>query len=972
MKQLLLAAVLLAPSIQAAESVAPRERIVLNTGWRFQLIEETTAKPIAEGQLLNGWRWHAVPGGTTEPQALAAPPSAGDGEWKVTTPRHDVFGGKAGFAWYRVVLPKMAEANRMVQFASVDDKGTVFFNGKLLTTHQGWDEPFEAALDSAWKAAGENVLLVLVENVAGGGGMNEVRIFNKVPNAIPPQPPQSTPDLNDQSWETVNLPHYGRLESYDVSKHWQGICWYRKTLVPTPTMMGRQASIEFEGAMQLAQVWINGELRTTHAGGYLPFTVDLTADCAAGKPVNIAVSVDNRDNKNFVPGRPLGDMDFCYFSGIYRNVILHVTDPLRITDAVSERIVAGGGLFVTYPSVNKAAATVQVQTHVRNDLGGYRQVTIVSSLWDKEGREVARNASPAQKIASAGDATFTLKMEVTQPDLWHPDHPTLYTLKVQVLDGKRIADEQSLRIGIRHFAVDHLKGLMLNGEHVFLNGTNRHQSYPWVGNAMSDNGHYRDIRKLKEAGFNFLRLCHYPQSSAVMQACDELGMLVTVCVPGWQFYNQSKEFNDSYVQAIQDMVRWHRNHPSALLWEVDLNESPMPNGLAREMSKLAYAEYPGDQMITNIHDESIPDRVNEIPYSGWDGGSLSRPQEVKSRMALHREYGDFEFGGNGSTSRATRGDGEKAMLLMAWNYQWSCNKNLSYPYTIGQSTWVGIDYNRGYSTRACWCGALDAVRLPKFLNYFFQSQRDPARLRTDIASGPMAYIANHWSDSSPNKVVVYSNCEEIELFLNGKSIAKRKPDNGPDTKYGEVPETADPLYWQKDGGKLPAVEKPGNPNVASFDGGNAKHLAHPPFTFPNLTFAPGELKAVGYIGGKPVANFVRKTAGAAQQLALVIDLAGKDLSADGADAVFVHAEIRDAGGTLVTTAKGAVKFAVTGDAVIIGGPRREAEAGVASVLLRAGTTPGTITVSASCKGLLPARNIELKPRITSKAKEPKK
>jgi len=956
---MILMAMLFAPSVQAAESASPRERILFNAGWRFQLLEETKNKTTSEGQLLAGWRWHVVPGGTTEQQALAAPPPAGEGEWKEAATGQDVFGSKSGFAWYRVVLPKMAEADRMVQFASVDDKGTVFFNGKLLTVHQGWDEPFEVALDSAWKSDGENVLLVLVENEAGGGGMKEVRIFNRVKKAIPPQPPQSRPDFNDQAWEKVNLPHYGRLEPYDVSKHWQGICWYRKTLAPFPEMKGRQVSIEFEGAMQLAQVWINGELRTTHSGGYLPFTVDLTADCAAGKPVNIAVSVDNRDNKNFVPGRPLGDMDFCYFSGLYRNVMLHVSDPLRITDAVSERIVAGGGIFVTYPSVSKDAATVQVQTHLRNGLGGERQVSIASSLLDKEGREVARNESPVQKIASGGDATVTIKMEVTKPALWHPDHPSLYTLKVQVLDGKRIADEQSLRVGIRHFVVDQKKGLMLNGECVFLNGSNRHQSYPWVGNAMSDNGHYRDIRKLKEAGFNFLRLCHYPHSPAVMQACDELGILVTVCVPGWQFYNKSKEFNDSYVQAIQDMVRWHRNHPSALLWEVDLNESPMPNGLAREMSKLAHAEYPGDQLLTNIHDDAILGRLNEIPYTGWDGGNFSRPQEVRGRMSMHREYGDFEFGGNGSTSRATRGDGEKALLLMAWNYQWSCNKNMSYPYTIGHSTWVGIDYNRGYSTRPCWCGVIDAVRLPKFLHYFFQSQRDPAVLRTDIASGPMAYIANFWSENSPNKVVVYSNCEEVELFLNGKSLAKRKPDNGPDTKYGEVPETADPLYWQKTGGKLPPVEKPGNPNVASFDGGNAKHLARPPFTFPNLTFAPGELKAVGYIGGKPVANFVRKTAGEAKQLALVFDLSGRDLVADGADAVFVHAEIRDADGTRVTTAKGAVSFTVNGDAALIGGPQRETEAGVASVLLRAGTTPGKITVTACCPGLPPVSSTML-------------
>ncbi len=782
--------------------------------------------------------------------------------------------------------------------------------------------------------------------------------------------PQATPDFKDQEWETVNLPHYAHLEPYDVSMHWQGICWYRKILVPDATMKGRHVTLEFEGAMQLAQVWINGQLRCTHAGGYLPFTVDITADCAAGKPVSIAVRLDNNDHGEFVPGKPLGGMDFCYFSGIYRNVILHVTDPLRITDAVAEGVVAGGGIFVTYPKATEEAATVQVQTHVRNGLGDASQVAIAIALVDRQGREVAHSESPAQTIASGGDATVTQSLEVRKPLLWHPDHPHLYTLQVRVKNGRLIADEQSLRIGIRRVAADPQRGFLLNGEPLFLNGTNRHQQYPWVGNAISDNCQYRDIRKLKEAGFNFLRLTQYPQSPAVMRACDELGMLAIVCVPGWQHYNGDKAFVDSIAQAEKDMVRWHRNHPSAAIWEVSLNESPMPGEVLLAMNQLVHSEYPGDQMLTcgDTHDgNGLAERAYEIPYTGWNQDSFSRPAVVAGRKGLHREYGDFEFGGNNSTSRASRGDGEDAMLLMAWNYQWECNKNLSYPWTIGHSTWVGIDYNRGYHPKPCTCSVLDAVRLPKFVYYFYQSQRDPTLVRGDIASGPMVYIANYWSAQSPRKVVVYSNCEEVELFSNGKSIAKRKPDVGPDTDYGKVPATADPLYWEKTGGKLPPVELPGNRNVATFDGGNGKHLAHPPFTFPNVPFVPGELKAVGYIGGKPVTGMVRKTAGTAKRLTLVVDLAGRELVADGADAVFVHAEVSDAAGNLVTTAKGTMNFTVSGNATMIGGPQRDVEAGVASVLLRAGTTAGEIVVSAVSAGLPSATA-----RITAMAKPEKK
>ena len=966
LRRVVLVAFVLALRCLPAAGAPSRERILFNAGWRFQL-EDASQAAAGEDRVLGGWMWHAVPDGTTVRSALAAPPATEDGAWQSASAGQDVFDRKPGLAWFHVVLPSLEAASRAVHFVSVDDNATVLLNRQVLASHEGWDEPFDVALDQNWHSGGENVLLVLVENVSGPGGMGEVRILNQ---AKAETAPQAQADFDDQNWETVNLPHYAHLEPYNVSKHWQGICWYRKTFVPDATMRGRSVALEFEGAMQLAQVWVNGELRCTHAGGYLPFTVDLSADCAAGRPVHLAVRLDNRNHNEFVPGKPLADMDFCYFSGLYRDVVLNVADPVHITDSVAEQIAAGGGIFVTYPAVTRDAATVQVQTHVRNDGKSSIRVQIACALLDGNGREVVHGSSEVKAIAGAGADAFTQRMEVTKPLLWHPEHPHLYTLRVRVMDGGRVVDEQSLRIGIRRIAVDPEKGFLINGEPLLLNGTNRHQQYPWVGNAISDNCAYRDMRKLKEAGFNYVRLCHYPQSPAVMQACDELGLLAIVCVPGWQYFRRDKTFVDSIAQAEQDMVRWHRNHPSAALWEVSLNESGMPGGVLLAMNKLVHAEYPGDQILTcgATAGDGPAERAYEIPYSGWDQASFSRPAVVPGRMALHREYGDFEFGGNNSTSRAARGDGVDALLLMAWNYQWECNKNLTYPWTIGQSSWVGIDYNRGYYPKPCTCSVLDAVRLPKFLYYFFQSQRDPALVRSDIGSGPMVYIANLWSERSPHKVVVYSNCEEVELFVNGQSIAKRKPDNGPDTDYGKVPAAADPLYWQDTGGKLPPVEHPGNRNVATFDGGNCRHLAHPPFTFPSVAFTPGELKAVGIIGGKPAATMVRKTSGAAARLALVVDLAGRDLSADGADAVFVHAEVLDADGTLIWDAQPMVHFSVSGNATLIGGPELEAEAGVASVLVRAGLAPGIITVTATSEGLPTATTtVEARPSSISDA-----
>lgn len=938
---------LLADSAPAAPADSPRTHVKFNAGWRFHLEENT---PGAAGTPIAAWEWRKAAG------AGAPLPAADDTQgWQTARPDENVFKGAAGFGWFRLTLPAMPGPERVVHFESVDDKATVYLNGRQVGAQTGYGIPFDAVLNPAWREGGPNVLLVLIQNTAGPGGMGKAALVNRTPQAAD-APTQARADFDDAAWEQVNLPHYGRLEAYDVQKHFQGICWYRKVVIPDAAMKDRKVSLEFEGAMQVADVYVNGRRALTHLGGYLPFTVDLTGDLAAGAPVTIAVRVDNRDNGQVLPGKPLANLDFSYFTGIYRNVWLNVTDRLHITDAVAAGKVAGGGLFVTYPAVAKEAATVQVKTDVINEQAGTSAVSVNCTLLDLDGREVAGTQSVPQPLAAGAGNTFTQTLEVKNPRLWHPDHPSLYRLRVRVMEGSanraRLADEQTIRIGIRRIAADPAKGFLINGEPLMLSGANRHQDYPWIGNALSDNAQYRDARKLKEEGFNYLRLCHYPQSPAMMEACDEVGLLAIVCVPGWQWYQRTDAFQANLAQCEQDMVRWHRNHPSAALWEISLNESGMPDNVLLAMSRLVHAEYPGDQMLTcgDTHSGASPAMLAyEVPYTGWS--NFSRPAEVPGKKGLHREYGDYEFGGSNSTSRVSRGQGEDAMLLQAWNYQWSYNHNLTYPWTIGQSIWVGIDHNHGCEPSIITCGSLDLVRLPKFVYAFYQSQRNPANQRQDIASGPMVFIANYWTEKSPRKAVVYSNCEEVELFLNGKSIAKRKPDHGPDTDYGKLPPDADPLYWQKTGGVLPRNQAPGNRNVATFDGGNALHCAHPPFTFPNLTFQAGELKAVGYIGGKPVAEMNRKTPGAPVALALVVDSAGRPLAADGADAVFVHAEVRDAAGTLVPDARPRVTFQVAGDAMIIGGNARPAEAGVASVLLRAGLTAGPLTLTATAEGL---------------------
>jgi beta-galactosidase len=912
-----------------------------NPGWQFSRETPQPGVPVSD------WKWMPAQAGKSYGDIEREIPADDAPGWRNIHLGEDLFGGKPGIGWLRAVLPASASSDSVVRFSG-DDRGlgtveddrklargikllegssTVFLNGTRIAFQSGNRMIFDAALGNAWKEHGPNVLTVLVECIRPGGG-----IPKSVSLVKPVEPREMEPGFDDSKWETVSVPHTDRLEAWDQYFPFQGISWNRKVFTPESSMKGRRVSLEFQGAFQVADVWVNGRHKLTHFGGFLPFTVDLSEESQVGKPVVVAVRVDSRDNELVPPGKPLGSVDFEYYSGIYRNVILHTTAPLHITDAIVADKPGGGGLFVTYPSVSRETATVQVQTEVKNDSDGGRAACVTCELIDAADQIVASSNSETVSIAAAADQTFTQKMEVKNPALWHPDHPNLYRLNVAVVEGASVIDRQEIKIGIRRFTVDHEKGFVINGDPLMLTGANKHQFYPWIGSALSDNAHYRDLRKLKEAGFNFVRLAHYPMAPAVMDACDELGLIAIVCVPGWQHWDNRPVFNERVARAEREMVRWHRNHPSAIFWEVTLNETYSPIPQLKEWIKAVREEYPGDQMLTcgDTKDYGDPPGLLDVPYPGWQQASLPADRAIAydgpkngdwRQKRIWREYGDGT-----PASRLLRGDGEARMLTQAWRLQSWTNQQLGQPYTLGMCIWHFFDHLRGYAPDFSACGLVSQDRLPKFAYNFFQSQRDPASRRTDIASGPMVFIANYWKQDSPRPLMVYSNCDEVELFVNGKSAARQKPDHGPDTPEGE---------------KL-------------IPGGDVSRLAHPQFTFNDVAFVPGELKAVGIIGGKPAATAIRLTPGAPAKLAIKVDFSGRDLVADGADSVFVWAEVQDANGTVVPDAKTPVHFKVGGDALLAGEEVRAAEAGIASNLIRAGTKPGPITISASADGLTAA------------------
>jgi beta-galactosidase len=735
-----------------------------------------------------------------------------------------------------------------------------------------------------------------------------------------------------RQWQRVNLPHSVRLEPLNASggRNFQGICWYCKKLDLSREWKGKTIHLHFEGAMQVAEVWLNKRKLATNYCGYLPFVIDLTNEIDFDADSNVlSVRLDNRDDAQVPPGKPQRELDFTYFGGIYRNVRLEVTDRLHIVDPILADQVAGGGVFVTFPSVSTKAATVQIRTSVQNESPAAMRCTVVQELTDPKAVVVARTTS-TQSLDVGAAVTFDQKLDVSNPRLWHPNHPHLYTLRTRIFGNDEPADEQVTRIGIRHIRFDARDGLFINGEKFLSIGANRHQDHPYIGYAMPDSAQYRDVKKLREAGFTSFR-SHYPQSPAFMDACDELGMLTIVSNPGWQFVG-NRTFQSRAIHNVRQMVRRDRNRPSVIIWEAALNETEH-GPLAALLQKAIHEEFPGDQCFT------AGDR--ESHGSDWDVEYLRNDGTKPSWI---REWGDHvdNWSDQQSRSRVPRSWGETPLLIQANSHAARLDEIVAGHATnapdikrlCGACLWAGIDCQRGYHHQPFFGGVLDLFRLPKFSYYFFQSQRPPEIHVPGLDDGPMVFIANFATFLSPTTITVFSNCDEVRLFLDEQEIARKKPEQ----QFA---------------------------------------LAHPPLTFEVECFAheqstmymtgvarvekpPVELMARGYIGGQVVATHIVHPPGGPRRIELQTDFCGRDLAADGSDWVRVYAKVCDVRGTICPTADDLIEFSVEGEGHVIsstdiGANPVRAEAGIATALIQTNGRPGPITVRATAFGLAPGQ-----------------
>jgi len=730
------------------------------------------------------------------------------------------------------------------------------------------------------------------------------------------------------NWEKVNLPHTAKIESLVVVKQFQGVSQYRKTFY-IPKITDQYLALYFEGIMQEAQISINGKTAASHKGGYLPFTVDLTNLVKGQSDNTITITVKNTDNPEVPPGKPIKDLDFNYYGGIYRNAWLITTSKLHITNAIAANKVASGGLYLKFDSISPSAAKGNVKLHLKNDFPAAKMASVRLTFIDAHAKTSDFESAPIQFPANS-NREIDIPIQIDAPLLWSVNDPNLYTLKAEVyLEGK-LADTKLEKIGIRK---SELKpdGYYLNGKKLFIAGTNRHQEYPYVGYAISDDAQYRDAVKIKNAGFDFVRLSHYPQAEAFLDACDALGILVMNSIPGWQFFGNEK-FQENSIQTIRDMARRDRNHPSVVFWEASLNESEMTPSYMEKANAVLREELPGRDHYTAgwidnaAYDLYIPARQHGKAPDYWT------KYDKANRKIFIAEYGDWEYYAQNAgfsqkefanlkeeerTSRQLRGFGEKRLLQQAFNFAEASNSNRKGKATIGEANWLMFDYNRGYSPDIESSGISDIFRIPKFAYDFYRSQRDAKpRFLDPLHSGPMVSIASYWTPTSNPKVTVFSNCDEVALSLNGNLIARQKPTI-----------------------------------TAASDA-----LAHPSFVFDTKAFVAGTLMAEGFIDGQKMAEVVVETPGKPAKIILQYDQSSRPINPDFPDVVFVYAKIADANATVIPDSVLPVTFHLDGaEAALVGQNPMPAEAGISTILLRTEKFKKTITITATAPGIEPAK-----------------
>ncbi len=745
------------------------------------------------------------------------------------------------------------------------------------------------------------------------------------------------PGVDDRGWRTLDLPHDWSIElPFDSSLasgtgFLPGGCgWYRKTFQLPASSAGKRVIVRFDGVYMNSEVWINAHYLGKRPYGYISFEYDLTPYISIGAKQNVlAVRVDHPK---------YADSRWYTGSGIYRHVWLTTTGDIHV---------AAWGTFITASKVSRQAAAVNIRTRIRNDSVQAGDVVLVSTIKDRDGKAIAA-AESRQVIGAGTDYTFEQMTDLSSPNLWSPDTPNIYSLTSRLLAGGAVVDECETPFGIRTAVFDPQNGLILNGLKTVIKGVCIHHDAGSLGAAVPDRALERRLRLLKEMGCNAIRTSHNPPAPELLDYCDRMGFLVmdeafdewakpkrkwiagwNVGTPGYDGY--AEYFAEWGTRDIQSMVERDKNHPCIVLWsignEIDYERDPYfdPEARGYTPDKPSAAELPAvaATLIKAVKevDGSRPVTAALANISVSNRYGLADLLDVVGYNYLEKFYSQDH---TRYPARKIVGS-ENSHSYSAWKIV----EDL--PYVAGQFLWTGFDYlgeARQWPARSSSAGILDECGFRKPAFYFRQSlwsDSPMVYIAVRTPSGNPAQqpargeiVANwNWSlkTGDPVTVVAFTNCERVELFLNGKSLGDRV--------LSAAPERV--LSWE-------------------------------------VPYATGTLRAIAKKGGAIVASHELKTAGKAERIRLNPDAGA--IAADGRDLSHVEVSLVDRDGNTDFSADNMISFELVGKGKIIGfdsgdirshesfksGPRK-AYQGKCLVIVQSTPESGTIRLRATSPGL---------------------
>ena len=614
---------------------------------------------------------------------------------------------------------------------------------------------------------------------------------------------------DDSSWETVNIPHTWNNKDADdeTPGFYRGPAWYRKQLFVDKSQEGRQAVIYFEGANQEVRFYLNGQFVGEHKGGYTRFCFDITPHLRYGQENLFAIYVNNVYNPNIPPL----SADFTFFGGIYRDVYLQFMNPVHI----ATNDYASSGVYIRTPEVNNSAASVEITTLLTNDMPQPTEIRVENIICDADGKEVKKTQAEVKLAAGETKTDISKKIKIDSPRLWDIDDPYRYMVYTRILDKRKgtLLDEVVNPLGLRWFKFDSEKGFFLNGKGRKLIGTARHQDYFQKGNALRDELHVQDVLLLKEMGGNFLRVSHYPQDPVIMEMCDKLGIVTSVEIPVVNAVTETEEFLQNSVEMAKEMVRQDFNRPSVMIWgymnEIFLRR-PYTEGkqledyyrftekVARALEATIREEDPSRYTMMAYH--NMPQyyedaHLTEIPmiqgwnlYQGWYEPDINEFQRLldrahkvyKGKVLMVTEYGPGVDPGLHSYQPERFDFSQEYGLVYHKHY---LREMMKRPFIAGSSLWNLNDFYSESRVDAVPHvnnkGVVGLNREKKDVYWFYKTalSRRPILVIGNREWKSRGGVVNTAQKECIQSVPVFSNAEEVELFVNNKSLGKKKIEN---------------------------------------------------------------------------------------------------------------------------------------------------------------------------------------------------